>query len=1556
MTTWIGFLHRCQVCVGGLDFSLFEIEHSVLRSMSSAPSKFGWFLQQASKVLRAGDPRGPMCLEEAAPEVSFGISYPIRAGCPPLRVYRAEAVKPQLLLSCAHYLVSGGLQIEGSPKRKAVLPPLFRHYHRDFGASSSELLEFAQSVLEAMPGALEASARALGGRVSSADAALAAEAPRLAIQLESLRESVESSPPPEGGTSPVGSFAGASVSYCDFDWRLDLRSGHCPVCPELEEVLEQGVWRTCGTGGLSSFSAGGQKGGPQPSERQLYLQHGVPEGVDQGQLAQLKLLYRVLQTGVRLNRKSSVPFRMIQFLAAIETQGFKSPVLTEQAVRGEIDSGRAILNQKASSQDKEVVLAMPQQISELAHATSSLVSRVALAFRVVPPPTVIRDVTQHAIGALLFKTRLKPRYLGATSEVTAVNAIAANHIPFWQTAAARAPTGPPPMLPIQPMPGPASPPPVMQQTLPPAPPRPKPQTPGGSSPPVQTLSFSQVFAKLRSSVLTLMLTATGSLMLLVMHYYPLGLALLGFTAALLYEKLTSMGKMFVSVAAALGSGVASAVIDAQWNMHPHDGAAQTQPSPFEPHFEAEFEGEAAEPPELQQNLLAFAAGTAQLGPVSHTFAVQTGWSPGATAFSPPMPGATAAAAAAGAKPGFFQEELEKLASNERWTALPSSYKNEYVKAHGPPGLGWALTHDDMLEGLFRQLSAGREFHLTGDAAAASRIIAFRSANESVLPSWLQNEIRGWSNQIHKQELRARGPKRPAGDGAPYPKGKAKAKPLGKRTPDAADGTVQKSPAPQFKTGFLEETELGSGDLVQSVRAAIPANIFAAQLVTKGSGSLGCDQSKVQETAGAWIALIRNSGFIVRDEPVVAELEKYIGYSSQVTPARWKLPVKTLVRLDYAVNFLVKQQWVYTATIQSVLGVLVWAFLLKRPSLSIFFKMYGWVRSTEYEQWGWMTAGLRAELLAARRVLPLCYADCHRLVLPFVMAQDAAGEGEGGLGGWGLGVAAPPPSEIVALALQMERVVYVFLPKPPSLPPSPRPVPTQGFAPPVPPPAVRQSPHDQRPAPGGSTRLYPAGANQPPVSVRPTLPPPPPLPPAPAWSPGAGRAGYPFAPPHPHPPVLSNYRHSDHIDQFGFGSSSTAGTPGSSSGGAPVAKAEPSAAASLAPEGIAALAEAAATSLSLEGINALAAAMDVVKDDLSPAHLAEFTKDKIEALARKFPAGPFKASAYAGQPALAGAGPPISHVARPGQSGQDISQVKLVDCLHGGAGNWPAFGFADVGAAMLQRQQDEATQQLLSQQAGGAFAPLQAQPAPPPPPPVYDGSVAAYQAQQDVATRRLLGDDAADKARAQSREVRKADKAEAEVTCFRLVLNGEIESAEMGAGNHGPLMCVFSVQHGADWTILSGAPNGITQLAVSTVPMSSSVSSWRGGGGLREAVWSFPLGLVFKSTSPFGWPRIAITVYGTDLCNRRVVKGYGSVHIPCQPGRHTRTIRLYCPLSSSPLTRLLGALFGNPAQFVDPRMITGTEGREVIRVQSGGKVRVHFEVLLKDTEVFSYAFS
>lgn len=283
---------------------------------------------------------------------------------------------------------------------------------------------------------------------------------------------------------------------------------------------------------------------------------------------------------------------------------------------------------------------------------------------------------------------------------------------------------------------------------------------------------------------------------------------------------------------------------------------------------------------------------------------------------------------------------------------------------------------------------------------------------------------------------------------------------------------------------------------------------------------------------------------------------------------------------------------------------------------------------------------------------------------------------------------------------------------------------------------------------------------------------------------------------------------------------------------------------------------------------------------------------------------------------------------------------------------PPPGAGSLGS--LAAAQDAKTQQLL---VGGAGAGAQQPPS-------------GERARQDAVTQRLLdsasraSSPAAERAarpralrdedrRGNPREAKAANPVGDTVTCFRMVLNGEIESAHMGAS--GPLMCVFSVQHGADWTIVSGAPNGVTQLACSTSPLVASVAASLRGGRLREVVWNFPIGLVLKSTSPFGWPRIALVVYGTDMCNRRVVKGYGSVHVPCQPGRHARTVRLYCPLSSSPLTRLLGALFANPAQLVDPRIITGVESREVIRVQSGGQVRVTFEVLLKDTETFNYSF-
>ena len=52
------------------------------------------------------------------------------------------------------------------------------------------------------------------------------------------------------------------------------------------------------------------------------------------------------------------------------------------------------------------------------------------------------------------------------------------------------------------------------------------------------------------------------------------------------------------------------------------------------------------------------------------------------------------------------------------------------------------------------------------------------------------------------------------------------------------------------------------------------------------------------------------------------------------------------------------------------------------------------------------------------------------------------------------------------------------------------------------------------------------------------------------------------------------------------------------------------------------------------------------------------------------------------------------------------------------------------------------------------------------------------------------------------------------------------------------------------------------------------------------VWNFPLNITFKSTSPHGWPQLVLAVYGPDILGNDVVRGYGAVHAPLSPGRHT----------------------------------------------------------------------
>ncbi|KAM9095659.1 B9 domain-containing protein 1 isoform 3-T3 [Sarcophilus harrisii] len=132
-------------------------------------------------------------------------------------------------------------------------------------------------------------------------------------------------------------------------------------------------------------------------------------------------------------------------------------------------------------------------------------------------------------------------------------------------------------------------------------------------------------------------------------------------------------------------------------------------------------------------------------------------------------------------------------------------------------------------------------------------------------------------------------------------------------------------------------------------------------------------------------------------------------------------------------------------------------------------------------------------------------------------------------------------------------------------------------------------------------------------------------------------------------------------------------------------------------------------------------------------------------------------------------------------------------------------------------------------------------------------------------------------------------ATANPTVFLVMVNGQVESAQFP--EFDDLYCKYCFVYGQDWAPTSGLEEGISQITSKSADVQHNL------------VWNFPIDITFKSTNPFGWPQIVISVYGPDVFGNDVVRGYGAVHVPFTPGRHKRTIPMFVPESTSKLQKL-----------------------------------------------------
>lgn len=178
--------------------------------------------------------------------------------------------------------------------------------------------------------------------------------------------------------------------------------------------------------------------------------------------------------------------------------------------------------------------------------------------------------------------------------------------------------------------------------------------------------------------------------------------------------------------------------------------------------------------------------------------------------------------------------------------------------------------------------------------------------------------------------------------------------------------------------------------------------------------------------------------------------------------------------------------------------------------------------------------------------------------------------------------------------------------------------------------------------------------------------------------------------------------------------------------------------------------------------------------------------------------------------------------------------------------------------------------------------------------------------------------------------------------FLVMACGQIESARFDGSDN--MYCRYQVQHGADWEIVRGLEQGVSQM-----------SSSRGGQSEGNVVvWNFPIDVTMKSTNAFGWPQLVITVYGdSPLGLPDQIQGYGSVHLPITPGNHTLYVRTFRPISSRWLDHLFSFFNGQRPEYKDSKFVSKSDGREVTRVQSAGVVKVVVNVALQGMDAFGY---
>ncbi|CAI2379079.1 unnamed protein product [Moneuplotes crassus] len=190
------------------------------------------------------------------------------------------------------------------------------------------------------------------------------------------------------------------------------------------------------------------------------------------------------------------------------------------------------------------------------------------------------------------------------------------------------------------------------------------------------------------------------------------------------------------------------------------------------------------------------------------------------------------------------------------------------------------------------------------------------------------------------------------------------------------------------------------------------------------------------------------------------------------------------------------------------------------------------------------------------------------------------------------------------------------------------------------------------------------------------------------------------------------------------------------------------------------------------------------------------------------------------------------------------------------------------------------------------------------------------------------------------EDQESEESEEEKNFFYMGVSGQILSGEFK--DYDGLAIKYCFVSKGGWIMDKGTVVGISQ------------HSFKSSGISKRIIWNFPFEIRYRSKTIKDWPQMVLYCSGKDFAGREVIHAYGNTHIPTATGRHTKVIKMFQPISSNILSKIMGFFKGKNPEYKDaPLVIAGAEGRELTRVKPNGLLRVSFQITIKEETDYEF---